>query len=100
MAELGKSVLKGEGITKVFGYGKTRTTAVDHVDFDFREGEVISIVGESGSGKSVSAMSILKLFESNQKIYEGEIYYNRMEYEFEIDASTGTIIEWSAEHWD
>ena len=22
-----------------------------------------------------------------------------MEYEFEIDASTGTIIEWSAEHW-
>ena len=45
-------------------------------------------------------MSILKLFESNQKIYEGEIYYNRMEYEFEIDASTGTIIEWSAEHWD
>ena len=58
MAELGKSVLKGEGITKVFGYGKTRTVAVDHVDFDFREGEVISIVGESGSGKTTIARMI------------------------------------------
>ena len=61
MAELGKSVLKGEGITKVFGYGKTRTVAVDHVDFDFREGEVISIVGESGSGKTTIARMILGL---------------------------------------
>lgn len=38
--------------------------------------------------------------DDGRQIYEGEIYYNRMEYEFEIDASTGTIIEWSAEHWD
>lgn len=38
--------------------------------------------------------------DDGRQIYEGEIYYNRMEYEFEIDASTGNIIEWSAEHWD
>ena len=38
--------------------------------------------------------------DDGRQIYDGEIYYNRMEYEFEIDASTGTIIEWSAEHWD
>ena len=38
--------------------------------------------------------------DDGRQIYEGEIYYNRMEYEFEIDASTGTIIEWSVEHWD
>lgn len=25
---------------------------VDHVDFDFHEGEFVSIVGESGSGKT------------------------------------------------
>jgi peptide/nickel transport system ATP-binding protein len=41
--------LSGSGLTKIFGFGRTRTVAVDHVDFDFREGEVISIVGESGS---------------------------------------------------
>ncbi len=29
--------------------------------------------------------------------YDGEIYYNGMEYEFEIDGYTGNIIEWSAD---
>ena len=29
--------------------------------------------------------------------YEGKIIYNGMEYEFKIDASTGTITEWDAE---
>ena len=38
--------------------------------------------------------------DDGRQIYEGEIYYNQMEYEFEIDASSGNIIEWSAERWD
>ena len=29
--------------------------------------------------------------------YEGEIFYNRIEYDFEIDANSGTILEWSEE---
>ena len=29
--------------------------------------------------------------------YEGEIHYNGREYEFEIDANSGTILEWSEE---
>ena len=33
-------------------------------------------------------------------IYEGEIHYNRMEYEFEIDAATGTILEWTVDYED
>lgn len=68
----GDSVLKGEGITKVFGYGKTKTTAVDHVDFDFHSGEVISIVGESGSGKTTVAKMILGLIG----VTEGSMYFN------------------------
>ena len=72
MAELDKSVLEGEGITKGFGYGKTRTVAVGHVDFDFREGEVISIVGESGSGKTTIARMILGLIG----ITEGSLEFN------------------------
>jgi peptide/nickel transport system ATP-binding protein len=63
--------LSGSGLTKVFGFGRTRTVAVDHVDFSFREGEVISIVGESGSGKTTLAKMILGLINPT----EGEIYF-------------------------
>ena len=29
--------------------------------------------------------------------YEGEIYYNQTEYEFELNAQTGEVLEWSEE---
>jgi peptide/nickel transport system ATP-binding protein len=66
-----KPCLSGRGLTKVFGFGRTRTVAVDHVDFNFHEGEVISIVGESGSGKTTLAKMLLGLIS----VTEGEIYF-------------------------
>ena len=50
--------------------------AVYGVDLEVEEGKTLGVVGESGSGKSQTAMSILKLFEKNQKIYEGEIFFD------------------------
>ena len=47
-----KPCLSGRGVTKVFGFGDAKTVAVDHVDFDFHEGEFVSIVGESGIRKN------------------------------------------------
>lgn len=35
--------------------------------------------------------------ENGKMVYEGEIYYNGWEYEFDIDAVTGTIVKWKAE---
>jgi len=66
-----KVCLSGKGLTKVFGFGRTRTVAVDHVDFNFYEGEVISIVGESGSGKTTLTKMLLGLINPT----EGEIYF-------------------------
>jgi peptide/nickel transport system ATP-binding protein len=63
--------LSGTGVTKVFGFGNHKTVAVDHVDFEFKEGEVISIVGESGSGKTTLAKMLLGLIS----VTEGEIYF-------------------------
>ncbi len=63
--------LSGTGVTKVFGFGRHRTLAVDHVDFAFHESEIISIVGESGSGKTTLAKMILGLIS----LTEGEIYF-------------------------
>lgn len=71
MSEERKLCLSGKGVTKVFGFGRHKTVAVDHVDFNFYEGEVISIVGESGSGKTTLAKMLLGLIN----VTEGEIYF-------------------------
>jgi len=63
--------LSGKGVTKVFGYGAKANTAVDHVDFEFHEGELVSIVGESGSGKTTLSKMLLGLLN----ITEGEILF-------------------------
>ncbi len=63
--------LSGTGLTKVFGLGRHKTVAVDHVDFSFYEGEVVSIVGESGSGKTTLAKMLLGLINPT----EGEVYF-------------------------
>ncbi len=68
---MAKVCLSGSGLTKVFGLGRQKTVAVDHVDFSFDEGEIVSIVGESGSGKTTLAKMLLGLISST----EGEIYF-------------------------
>ena len=63
--------LSGRGVTKAFGLGEKRKLAVDHVDFDFHEGEFVSIVGESGSGKTTLSKMLLGLLNPT----EGEILF-------------------------
>ena len=65
----GNLCLSGKGVTKIFGMGEKKVVAVDHVDFEFREGEIISIVGESGSGKTTLSKMLLGLLS----VTEGEI---------------------------
>ena len=66
-----KLILSATGLTKIFGFGGTKTLAVDHVDIDLYEGEVVSIVGESGSGKTTLAKLLLALIS----LTEGEIIF-------------------------
>jgi peptide/nickel transport system ATP-binding protein len=71
MSEERNLCLSGKGVSKVYGYGRNKTVAVDNVNFNFYEGEVISIVGESGSGKTTLAKMLLGL----TGVTEGEIYF-------------------------
>ena len=71
MAHEKKMCLSASGLTKIFGFGLSKTVAVDHVDFNFYEGEIVSIVGESGSGKTTLAKMLLGLIN----VTEGEIYF-------------------------
>ncbi len=50
--------------------------AVNGVSLSIEEGKTLGIIGESGSGKSQTAMSVLKLFEKNQRIFSGDIFYD------------------------
>src|SRR5512142_1213841 len=66
-----KPCLSASGLTKTFGFGRQQTVAVDHVDFSFYEGEIVSIVGESGSGKTTLTKILLGLINPT----EGDIYF-------------------------
>ena len=65
------SCLKCVELTKVYGMGRTKTLAVDHVSLEIHNKEIVSIVGESGSGKTTLAKLLLGLTEPT----EGEIYF-------------------------
>lgn len=50
--------------------------AVNGASYSVEAGKTLGIVGESGSGKSVSAMSILRLIDSNGYIESGSIMFD------------------------
>lgn len=45
-------ILEVNGLTKIYGNGDNRVTALGHVSFRVKKGEFVAIVGASGSGKS------------------------------------------------
>ena len=71
MSDEKRICLSTSGLTKVFGFGRQKTVAVDHVDLNLYEGEVVSLVGESGSGKTTLAKMLLGLINST----EGDVYF-------------------------
>lgn len=45
-------ILKCEEVTKIYGTGGSKVTALDHVNLTVEKGEFTAIIGASGSGKS------------------------------------------------
>ena len=70
------SLLEVKNLHTYFETRRGLIGAVNDVSFTVDAGKTLGLVGESGSGKSQTAMSILQLFESNQKIYDGEIIFD------------------------
>lgn len=69
------SLLEIKNLHTYFETRRGLIKAVYGVTLKVEKGRTLGIVGESGSGKSQTAMSILRLFEHNQRVYDGEILF-------------------------
>lgn len=45
-------IISAKGLTKTFGSGDSKVTAVNNVTLEVYKGEIVAVTGESGSGKS------------------------------------------------
>lgn len=70
-------LLQVEDMKTVFKTRMGVVEAIAGVSFHISKGETVAIVGESGSGKSVSALSILRLLDSNGEVTSGKILFNQ-----------------------
>lgn len=66
------SLLRINGLSKVYGNGKACTQALKQVDMEVNKGDFVAIMGASGSGKS----TLLNLISTIDKPTHGEIWIN------------------------
>ena len=52
------ALIQLRNISRVYGMGEAKVTALDGIDLDIRKGEFVAIMGPSGSGKS-TAMNVI-----------------------------------------
>lgn len=75
-------ILKVEGLTKIYGKGESKVTALDHISFSVQKGEFVAIVGASGSGKS----TLLHLIGGVDRPTSGKVYIDGKDiYSFDDD---------------
>lgn len=65
------TLLKIEHVTKTYGHGDYRFTAVKDIDLSLAEGEFVALLGPSGCGKS----TLLRLITGLIAPSDGKIYY-------------------------
>ncbi|MFZ6030387.1 MAG: ABC transporter ATP-binding protein [Chloroflexota bacterium] len=51
-------------------------SAVDHISFDIRRGEILGLVGESGCGKSTLGKALMRMIALPSKISSGQIVFD------------------------
>ena len=65
-----ETILKIEDIEKYYGNKSCLTKAIDHISFEVKKGEFISIMGASGSGKT----TLLNCISTIDRVTSGHIY--------------------------
>ena len=65
-------MIKTENLTRTYGKGDGKVTALAGVDITINDGEMVAIIGKSGSGKS----TLLNLLGGLDKATEGKVFYD------------------------
>lgn len=67
-------IIKIENLSKTFGNGDTKITALENINIDIKEGEIFGIIGLSGAGKStlVRCINYLEKPTSGEVIFDGK----------------------------
>lgn len=79
-------ILRVENLTKIYGKGATKVTALDNVSFTVEQGEFVAIVGASGSGKS----TLLHLIGGVDRPTRGKVFIDGKDI-YEMDDDTLAI---------
>ena len=82
-------VLSGRDLNKEYISRDRKVRALQHVDFDLHQGEILGIVGESGSGKS----TLLKVISGIEKPDSGVLYHLEKEYTGSRPEKTGRFLQ-------
>lgn len=70
-----EAMLRVKDLDICFSQQGRQIQCTDHVSFDVRAGEIVSLVGESGCGKSITALSILGLLSRQGSVTGGQILF-------------------------
>jgi oligopeptide/dipeptide ABC transporter ATP-binding protein len=73
--KINHNILEVNDLKVAFKTPKGYVQAINSVSFSLEKGEILGVVGESGCGKSVTATSILGLFNRRKSKVEGEIQF-------------------------
>jgi len=60
---MGEEVIKAEGLTKVFN---KHLTAVDHVNFSVKQGEIFGFLGPNGAGKTTTINMLITILKPTE----------------------------------
>lgn len=85
------------GETTAVESGSKSGNSVTDARISLSEEEAVKLALEKVPQASKDNIRIHLDYEDGKPVYEGSIVYKGVEYDFEIDAATGTILEWEQE---
>jgi oligopeptide/dipeptide ABC transporter ATP-binding protein len=74
-----KMLLELKNLNTIYPTGRGDVSAVNNVNLNLHEGEVLGLVGESGCGKSTVLLSILRLIRKPGLVAGGEILFRGLD---------------------